>query len=182
MTTAAFAVVLLSVIQSNKVEMRMNNIMKTAAAVGIAGAMALAGATPSMARDWHNYRNHSGWHNGAAVGAAAAGGLVAGAALGAAAATANGGYNYGNNYAYNGYYEGDAHTFHPGFNSNAQAGYNSYGYQPGYNSYGYQPGYNSYGSADFNDQPEGFGAAEGPSSFDTNNIGPNRERNIRATW
>jgi hypothetical protein len=58
--------------------------VKYATAVAFAGALAVAAASPSQARD--------GW-----VGPAV-GGFVAGAAIGAAAASANNGYYYGSGY------------------------------------------------------------------------------------
>jgi hypothetical protein len=72
----------------------MRTIMKYAAALTLIGALAVAAATPSQARHWHN---------GAAIGA----GFAAGAVIGAAAATANNGYYYGSDYAYEPGYAGD---------------------------------------------------------------------------
>lgn len=69
----------------------MNTIVKYAAAATLTGALALASAMPSQARD--------GW-NGAAIG------FGAGALVGAAAAGAA--YN-------NGYYYGDAYAYEPGY-------------------------------------------------------------------
>ncbi len=85
---------------------------------------------------------------------AGAAGFVAGAAIGAAAANANAGY-----------------------------------YQPGYGSYGYhQPGYNSYGYYDrpataYTGDPAyapGYGYYPSDSSYgyNTNSIGPMRERHL----
>ncbi len=70
----------------------MNKIVKYAAAATLTGALALASAMPSQARDGRN--------------AAAAIGFGAGALVGAAAAGAA--YN-------NGYYYGDAYAYEPGY-------------------------------------------------------------------
>jgi hypothetical protein len=81
----------------------MRTIMKYAAALTLTGALAVAAATPSQARHWHN---------GAAIGA----GFAAGAIVGAAAVSANDGYN--------GYYDGQDYAYEPGY-----AG--DYAYEPG---------------------------------------------------
>ena len=70
----------------------MNTIVKYAAAATLTGALALASAMPSQARNGRN--------------AAAAIGFGAGALVGAAAAGAA--YN-------NGYYYGDAYAYEPGY-------------------------------------------------------------------
>lgn len=89
--------------------------MKYAAALTLTGALAVAAATPSQARHWHN---------GAAIGA----GFAAGAIVGAAAVSANDGYN--------GYYDGQDYAYEPGY-----AG-DSYAYEPGYaGDYAYAPVY-----------------------------------------
>jgi hypothetical protein len=80
----------------------MRTFIKYAGAVTLAGALALAAATPSQAR----------WHGG---GAAIAGGFVAGALVGAA--VANNGY-YGPGYYGPGYYAPGPY-------------YDSYAYAPG---------------------------------------------------
>ena len=67
----------------------MNTIVKYAAAATLTGALALASAMPSQARDGRNAAAAIGFGAGALVGAAAAG-----------AAYNNGGYYYGDAYAY----------------------------------------------------------------------------------
>lgn len=89
------------------------------AAIGIAGALSLMAATPSMAY-WHNGRWYPDrpWNPVAAAGEAA--GSIVGGTLAGAAAVASGGY-------YGGYYG---------------PGYEAYGYAPGpaYGAYDYAPG------------------------------------------
>lgn len=76
----------------------MRTTMKYATALALTGALAVAAATPSQARHWHN---------GAAIGV----GIAAGALAGAAIAGANSGYyygpDYGPDYAYDPGYAGD---------------------------------------------------------------------------
>jgi hypothetical protein len=86
------------------------------AAIGLAGALTAAAATPSMA-----YWRHGHWYGPAAV----AGGIVAGTVAGTAA-LATGGY-YGPGYAYEpaaGYGAGYDAEFAP------NSGYGDYGYVP----------------------------------------------------
>jgi hypothetical protein len=68
-------------------EMTMRTSLKYATALTLAGALAIAAATPSQAR----------WHGGGAVAAGAVAGLAAGAIIGSAANNAyyNDGYYYG---------------------------------------------------------------------------------------
>jgi hypothetical protein len=74
----------------------MNQLVKFAAAATLTGALALALATPSQARDGRN--------------AAAIGGFAAGAVVGAAVAnSANNGYYYGDR----GYYDEPAYAYQP---------------------------------------------------------------------
>jgi hypothetical protein len=89
----------------------MKTLMKYTAAVALTGALALAAATPSEARNGRN---------------AAAIGFGVGAVAGAAAAIAGSAYNGG----YYGYY-GPDYSYAPGY------AYDSYGYD----SYAYEPGY-----------------------------------------
>ncbi len=84
----------------------MKPFVKSAMALGVAGALTLAAATPSLARSRH-------W--GPALGA----GFVAGALIGAAAANANAYYGEPNGY----YGPGPAY---------ATPEYDAYGYAPGY--------------------------------------------------
>ncbi|MDI1346189.1 MAG: hypothetical protein PSV22_19115 [Pseudolabrys sp.] len=84
----------------------MNKFVKIAAAATLTGAMALALASPSEARNGRN--------------AAAIGGFVAGAAVGAAVANSNNGY-YGNGYYNNGYYAEPGYAYEP-----------AYAYEPSY--------------------------------------------------
>ncbi len=94
----------------------MRPFVKSAMALGMAGAMTLAAATPSLARSRH-------WVP--ALGA----GIVAGAILGAAAADANARYYYG----------GEPYGYaEPTY---VTPGYDAYGYAPRiYRDYGYAPG------------------------------------------
>jgi hypothetical protein len=87
----------------------MNRTTKTITALSLVGAIAVAAATPSFARN----------------GRIAAGviGFAAGTMLGAAAASANNGY-YGG-------YAGDAYAYEPGY-----AYAPGYSYGPGYGYYG----------------------------------------------
>lgn len=107
------------------------------AAIGIAGALSLMAATPSMAY-WHNghWYPDRPWNPVAAAGEAA--GSIVGGALSGAAAIASGGY-------YGGYYG---------------PGYNAYGYAPEASGYAYAPrargpayGYNTPIVTGHNDQP-----------------------------
>jgi hypothetical protein len=127
----------------------MRLLGKTAIVLGMAGAMAIGSMTASEARSGRN----------AAI-AAGVGGFVAGAAIGAAAANANAGY-----YGY---------------------GYDSYAYEPaysGYDSYAYQPAYVA--PAPVYTPPSYYGPVTGgyasysySSGYDTNYIGPWRERKL----
>jgi len=110
------------------------------AALALAGALAVASATPSFADNRWGY---------------AAGGFAAGALIGAAAANAHAGY-YGPGYAYHpGYAYQPGYAYHPGY-AYAPAptvvapattvvtpapGYMAYGYAPGFNSFSYGPTY-----------------------------------------
>jgi hypothetical protein len=104
------------------------------AAIGIAGALTFAAATPSMAywRNGHWYGpRQSHWYGPAAV----AGGIVAGAALGTAALATGGAYGagYGPNYAYD---PGYAYGPGPGYDaefaprSSYYCGQGDYAYVP----------------------------------------------------
>ena len=95
----------------------MKTLLKTTAAIALAGAIGLASATPGEAR-------------GGRVAGALAAGVVAGALVGAAAA--NSGYYYGDGYYYGpGYY--------PGYYGPAPYAYDYGYYGPGYSAYGYAP-------------------------------------------
>jgi hypothetical protein len=127
----------------------MNRFAKPAVALGLAGALAFAVATPSEARDGRN---------AAAIGAGIAG-LAVGAAIGTAAA-ANSHYYHGP-YGYHGGY-----AYAPG--------YAAYGYAPryGYDGYAYD---NSYASGGYNVVTQynrrdpssyySFGGTYGPHSY-----------------
>ncbi len=93
----------------------MSKFVKYIAAVALAGALALAAATPSEARKGRN--------------AALIGGLAAGALIGAAVANANNGYYYGP-----GYYE-PGYAYEPAYVP-------GYAYEPAYvPGYAYEPAY-----------------------------------------
>jgi hypothetical protein len=78
----------------------MNTVLKYAVAATLTGALALAAATPSEARDGRN--------------AAVIGGFAAGALVGAAVANSNNGY-YGPAYGYGPvYYDEPAYAYGPG--------------------------------------------------------------------
>ncbi|MET0669169.1 MAG: hypothetical protein ABWY66_04140 [Xanthobacteraceae bacterium] len=101
----------------------MIHFTKSLAVIGVAGAMALAAATPSEARSGRN---------AAAIGAGVAG-FAIGAAVGSAAASANSGYYYGQpayGYGYSqpayGYYSEPAYV-------------DSYAYAPRRSYYGGDP-------------------------------------------
>jgi hypothetical protein len=104
----------------------MKTVLKYTTAAVLAGAIALAMASPSQARNGRN--------------AAAIGGFVAGAALGAAVANSNTGY-YNNGYYYGepGYAYEPAPVYEQGY-----AYEPSYAYQPA-PSY-YAPTYHGYGN------------------------------------
>lgn len=101
-----------------------------AAALALAGALAVASVTPSFADDRWGY---------------AAGGFAAGALLGAAAANAHAGY-YGPGYAFHpGYY---GYGFAPGPTIVAPPtvvapapGSMAYGHAPSFNTFSYRPSY-----------------------------------------
>jgi len=93
----------------------MNTFLKYTLALGTAGAIALAAATPSEAR-------------GGRVAGAVAAGVVTGAVVGAAAASAYGPYGYGYGYA-PGYYDGGPYAYDSGYYDD---GYAAYGYEPAY--------------------------------------------------
>jgi hypothetical protein len=100
----------------------MNRFAKPVVAFGLAGALALAAASPSEARSGRN--------------AALIGAGVAGLALGAAIGTAAASSQYHHGYQPYGYYDGYAYS----------PGYTTYGYQPAYTyapapAYTYGPGY-----------------------------------------
>jgi hypothetical protein len=113
----------------------MKTLFKIAAAATLTGALALAGVTPSQARDGRN--------------AAAAIGFGAGALVGAAAASANNGY-YGPGYAYApgpGYYADDyAYEPAPVYVDPAPGYYYSGRYQRNRQSCGQSPGSMNYTS------------------------------------
>lgn len=94
----------------------MNAIVKTTAALTLAGSLVAAAATPTFARSWKPW-------------AAAGAGFAAGAVVGAAAANANAHY-YGPGYAYG-----------PGYDSYAYQDTYAYGPAPRYYRYGSQYGY-----------------------------------------
>ncbi len=100
----------------------MNTIVKYAAAATLTGALALASAMPSQARDGRNAAAAVAFGAGALVGAA-----VAGAAY-------NNGYYYGNAYAYE-----PGYAYQPGYVYDADPGYV---YEPGPVYYGVAPAYN----------------------------------------
>jgi hypothetical protein len=107
---------------TRKKESNMNKFIKYTAAAALTGALALAAATPSEARN--------GRH-AAAIGFGV--GAVAGAAI--ASSAYNGGY-----YGY-GYYDEPAYAYAPGYAYDSY-GYDSYAYAPdsyGYDSYAYAP-------------------------------------------
>ena len=93
----------------------MKMLIKYTAAVALTGAIALAAATPSEARQGRN---------AAAIGFGV--GAIAGAAV--ASSAYNGGY-YGGYYGGYAYYDEPAYAYSPGY------GYDSYGYD----SYAYAP-------------------------------------------
>ena len=93
-----------------------------AAALALAGALAVASVTPSFADNRWGY---------------AAGGFAAGALVGAAAANAHAGYYYGPGYAY---YPGYAYAPAPTVVAPAP-GYMAYGYAPGFSTFSYGPSY-----------------------------------------
>ena len=98
----------------------MNTIVKYAAAATLAGALALAFAMPSQARDGRNAAAAIGFGAGALVGAAAAGGAY------------NNGY-YGDAYAYE-----PGYAYQPGYVYDADPGYV---YDSGPTYYGVAPRY-----------------------------------------
>jgi hypothetical protein len=77
----------------------MNKFVKFAAAATLTGALALALASPSEARDGRN--------------AAAIGGFAAGAVVGAAVANSNNGYNDRGYYGNRAYYDEPAYAYEP---------------------------------------------------------------------
>ena len=91
----------------------MKTLIKYTAAVALTGAIALAAATPSEARNGRN---------AAAIGFGV--GAIAGAAI--ASSAYNGGY-YG--YGGYGYYDEPAYAYSPGYVYNSY-GYDSYAYAP----------------------------------------------------
>jgi hypothetical protein len=93
---------------TRKKESNMNKFIKYSAAAALTGALALAAATPSEARNGRN---------AAAIGF----GAVAGAAI--ASSAYNGGY-----YGY-GYYDEPAYAYAPGYAYDSY-GYDSYAYAP----------------------------------------------------
>ena len=101
----------------------MKKFLKVAGVIGVAGAMALASASPSEAR-------------GGRTAAAIAGGFVAGAVVGSVAANANNGYYYGGpgyydpGYGYDyGYAYEPAPAYYPAYRYNT---YPTYRYNNGY--------------------------------------------------
>jgi hypothetical protein len=113
-------------------------IQKThAAALALAGALAVASATPSFADSRWGY---------------AAGGFAAGALIGSAAANAHAGY-YGPGYAYHPGYHGYAYApptvVAPAPTVVAPApGYMAYGYAPGFSTFSYAPSYDPENGSD----------------------------------
>jgi hypothetical protein len=103
----------------------MRTFIKYAGALTLAGAMALAAATPSQAR----------WHGG---GAAIAGGFVAGALVGAAVAN-NGYYRPGYGYYGPGYAHGPGYAYSPAYDD-------SYAYEPAPTYYSGRTYYRSNGN------------------------------------
>lgn len=99
----------------------MNAIVKTTAAIALAGALATAAATPGFARDGRYW-------------GAAGAGFAAGAIVGAAAANANARAYYGP-----GYY-GPGYAYAPA--------YDSYAYESGY-VYTPRPAYGNRGTGEF---------------------------------
>jgi hypothetical protein len=95
--------------------MMQRSSIKKLAAAGLAGALTLAVATPSVA-------------GGGRTAAAVAGGFAAGALIGAAAASANAGY-YGPGYAYEpGYVYDPGYAEYPGYGAYARAPGPAYAY------------------------------------------------------
>lgn len=128
----------------------MNTFVKPALALGLAGALALAVATPSEARSGRN---------AAAIGAGVAG-FAVGAAVGAAAAN-NNRYYYGEPYGSYGYAPAPAYV-------------DSYAYSPAPTYYA-DPGVTYYNSSD----PSSYyraGGSYGPHSYTG---WQNRERQLR---
>jgi hypothetical protein len=103
---------------TRKKESKMKRFIKYTAAAALTGALALAAATPSEARNGRN---------AAAIGFGV--GAVAGAAI--ASSAYNGGY-----YGY-GYYDEPAYVYSPGYAYDSY-GYDSYTYEPA-PSYRYYP-------------------------------------------
>jgi hypothetical protein len=108
----------------------MNRFAKPAVALGLAGALALAVASPSEARDGRN---------AAAIGAGVAG-LAIGAMIGSAAANS---HYYG--YQPYGYYGG--YGYAPGYATYRYAPTYGYSYAPDYGYDGYA--YDSYASGNY---------------------------------
>jgi hypothetical protein len=98
-------------------DIKMKTLIKYTAAAVLTGAIALAVATPSEARNGRN---------AAAIGFGV--GAVAGAAI--AGSAYNGGY-----YGYYGYYGEPAYGYSPGYAYSPEYAYDSYGYD----SYAYAP-------------------------------------------
>jgi len=96
--------------------MMQRSSIKKLAAAGLAGALTLAVATPSMA-------------GGGRTAAAVAGGFAAGALIGAAAADANARYYNGPGYAYEpGYVYRPGYTYYRGYGAYARAPGPAYSY------------------------------------------------------
>jgi hypothetical protein len=81
----------------------MRNIVRTAAAATLVGAVALASVTPTFARDWGR------------TGAAAGIGFAAGAIVGSSIASQNRAYYYGPGYYEPGYAYGSTYYYGPGY-------------------------------------------------------------------
>ena len=110
----------------------MRMLSKYAVTAALAGALALAAATPTQAR-WNGH--HGGWHRGG--GAAAVIGFGAGALLGAAAANANAGYYYAPGYYDYGYAPAPAYGPAPVYAEPAPGGcWHSTDADRGYGYYG----------------------------------------------
>ena len=128
----------------------MTRVTKPILALGLAGALALAVATPSEARNGRN---------AAAIGAGIAG-LAVGTAIGAAAA--NNSYYYNRPYGYYGAgpyaYDGGGYAYEPAYTY----GYNSYAYSPAPTYYA--PGVTRYNPRDPSSY-YAYGGNYGPHSY-----------------
>ena len=113
-------------------------LAKTSIALALAGAVTLAAATPTLARDGRSW-------------GAAGAGFVAGAVVGATVANSRASYGYGPGYSAYGYAPGSAYgayAYAPG------SGYDAYAYAPGSDAYASAPGYT--GSGRFGSYDAGY--------------------------